>query len=66
MNKDRKLGKILVYLSFIIFTTVAVWENFYYPNEVASGWLTVLTLFIVSLPMLIVGLIFIIKNPNKS
>ena len=66
MNNDKKIGKFLVYLSFIIFTIVAVWENFYQPNEVATGWLTMLTLFIISLPMLLVGLMFIIKNPDDK
>ncbi len=66
MNNDKKMGKVLVYLSFIIFAIVALWENFYYPNEVASGWLTVLILFVVCLPMLLVGSMFIIKNRDDT
>lgn len=62
MHNDKKIGKVLVMLSFIILGIVYVYDYVYHANMEMTGWFTWSTLFFISIPMLMIGLVFIIKN----
>ena len=62
MNKDKKIGKILIYSGIILFTLVSVWETFANQGYEMQGAIAIATLFFVSLPMMLIGAIFVIKN----